>query len=76
MLNWLPPRRCLCRHVASAHQHWRPGSDCAACECPGWAPGLRGWLRYRRALARLSGSGGYRVSGSAYRTMQEQARRG
>lgn len=29
---------CVCGHVQDAHEHYRPGSDCALCDCP----------RYRR----------------------------
>jgi hypothetical protein len=30
--------RCSCRHGRDAHRHYRPGSDCALCECPRWSP--------------------------------------
>lgn len=30
---------CVCGHVQDAHEHYRPGSDCALCDCP----------RFRRA---------------------------
>jgi hypothetical protein len=29
---------CRCHHGRDAHRHYRPGSDCAACTCPRWAP--------------------------------------
>jgi hypothetical protein len=29
---------CVCGHAQAAHEHYRPGSDCALCDCP----------RYRR----------------------------
>jgi len=29
---------CSCRHSRDAHRHYRPGSDCALCECPRWSP--------------------------------------
>lgn len=29
---------CVCGHAQDAHEHYRPGSDCALCDCP----------RYRR----------------------------
>ncbi|QQD75151.1 hypothetical protein I8920_09775 [Curtobacterium sp. YC1] len=25
---------CVCGHVQDAHEHYRPGSDCALCDCP------------------------------------------
>jgi hypothetical protein len=28
---------CNCRHSRDAHRHYRPGSDCAHCECPRWS---------------------------------------
>lgn len=27
------PSQCRCGHVADAHEHYRPGSDCGACAC-------------------------------------------
>jgi hypothetical protein len=30
--------RCGCRHTRDAHRHYRPGSDCAFCDCPRWSP--------------------------------------
>ena len=42
--------RCGCRHGRDAHRHYRPGSDCALCECPRWAPWNPAlWLARRRA---------------------------
>lgn len=26
--------RCACGHVRGGHEHLRPGTDCAFCECP------------------------------------------
>ena len=31
-------RLCGCHHGHDAHRHYRPGSDCALCECPRWSP--------------------------------------
>jgi len=28
---------CSCRHSRDAHRHYRPGSDCAFCDCPRWS---------------------------------------
>jgi len=25
---------CACGHPQEAHEHYRPGSDCALCDCP------------------------------------------
>ena len=25
---------CVCGHQHEAHEHYRPGSDCAFCDCP------------------------------------------
>ncbi|GGK86271.1 hypothetical protein JOE58_001239 [Curtobacterium luteum] len=25
---------CVCGHVRDAHEHYRPGTDCALCDCP------------------------------------------
>ena len=25
---------CVCGHVQDAHEHYRPGTDCALCDCP------------------------------------------
>lgn len=25
---------CVCGHQQAAHEHYRPGSDCALCDCP------------------------------------------
>lgn len=33
------PATCVCGHAQAAHEHYRPGSDCALCDCP----------KYRRA---------------------------
>jgi hypothetical protein len=36
-----------CRHSRDAHRHYRPGSDCALCECPRWSPwNLVPWLAH------------------------------
>ncbi|MBF4594166.1 MULTISPECIES: hypothetical protein [Curtobacterium] len=24
---------CVCGHVQDAHEHYRPGTDCALCDC-------------------------------------------
>ena len=32
------PFLCSCRHSRDAHLHYRPGSDCALCECPRSSP--------------------------------------
>jgi hypothetical protein len=32
------PPHCGCRHSHDAHRRYRPGSDCALCECPRWTP--------------------------------------
>jgi|GEM_PF-1800033 len=24
---------CVCGHVQEAHEHYRPGTDCALCDC-------------------------------------------
>lgn len=34
---------CRCGHARDAHQHYRPGADCALCDCGA----------FRLALARL-----------------------
>jgi hypothetical protein len=42
----IPLRRrllCRCGHDRDAHRHYRPGSDCALCECRRWCP--RRWRR-------------------------------
>jgi hypothetical protein len=44
---------CSCHHDRDAHRHYRPGSDCALCECRRWSP----WNpvpRLVRRWARLS----------------------
>jgi hypothetical protein len=30
--------RCNCHHRRDAHRHYRPGSECAVCNCPQWSP--------------------------------------
>jgi len=30
---------CRCGHDKKAHEHYRPGSDCALCNCPRYRPG-------------------------------------
>lgn len=25
---------CVCGHEQDAHEHYRPGTDCALCDCP------------------------------------------
>jgi hypothetical protein len=45
---------CSCRHSRDAHRHYRPGSDCALCECPR----LASWnlvSRLRRRTAKVRG---------------------
>jgi hypothetical protein len=32
------PLLCSCSHSRDAHRHYRPGSDCALCDCPRWSP--------------------------------------
>jgi hypothetical protein len=29
-------RVCACGHDRAAHAHYRPGSDCAVCDCSRW----------------------------------------
>jgi hypothetical protein len=44
---------CLCGHASPAHEHWRPGSECAVCgpvSCPAFR---RRGGRVRRYLRRL-----------------------
>lgn len=31
---------CACGHDHTAHGHYRSGSECALCGCPGWRPVL------------------------------------
>lgn len=41
-------RVCRCGHERTLHEHWRRGTDCAACgplDCPTFR---RAWLRRRR----------------------------
>jgi len=38
-----PARVCACGHDKAAHTHYRPGQDCALCDCARW----------RRAVLRL-----------------------
>ena len=26
--------KCVCGHPREAHEHYRPGTDCALCDCP------------------------------------------
>jgi hypothetical protein len=33
---------CRCGHRREAHQHYRPGSDCASCACRRFLPRLLG----------------------------------
>jgi len=30
----LDPSTCVCGHGEDAHEHYRPGTDCALCDCP------------------------------------------
>lgn len=49
-----PVARCTCGHPRGAHEHYRRGCECSACDCPRY----RRWpelLRELRALARLGG---------------------
>jgi hypothetical protein len=32
--------RCRCGHEMTAHQHYRPGTDCALCDCSNWLMSL------------------------------------
>jgi hypothetical protein len=53
-LRWLaagdkPPCH-RCGHPCTAHQHYRPGTDCGRCPCPAYKPG--DWDQaYKRELA-------------------------
>lgn len=29
---------CVCAHGQDAHEHYRPGTDCALCDCPRYRP--------------------------------------
>ncbi|MGN8050887.1 hypothetical protein ACTJKO_14485 [Curtobacterium sp. 22159] len=29
-----PPVCAVCGHAQDAHEHYRPGTDCALCDCP------------------------------------------
>jgi hypothetical protein len=44
---------CQCGHERQAHRHYRRGSECGLCECPGWSPPSR----FRRLLRRSRGGG-------------------
>lgn len=39
---WIAPRLthpdCTCGHHDTTHQHYRPGSDCALCDCNRYQP--------------------------------------
>ena len=35
---------CVCGHGKTAHKHYRKGTDCALCDCPGYRRGLLGRL--------------------------------
>jgi hypothetical protein len=51
------PLLCSCRHSRDAHRHYRPGSDCAVCECPRlspWNPAPRHRRPGSKAGGRLS----------------------
>ena len=34
MTNSARPLPCHCGHGRSVHEHYRPGTDCALCDCP------------------------------------------
>lgn len=52
---------CRCGHDRESHQHYRPGSDCALCECQRWSPPT--WLsRLLGRLGRLRAAVRFRVS--------------
>ncbi len=36
---------CRCGHDGDAHDHYRRGTDCALCDCPGWRRAWLWWLR-------------------------------
>lgn len=36
---------CTCGHARQAHEHYRPGSDCAFCDCPRFSRRRRAWFR-------------------------------
>jgi hypothetical protein len=36
-----PRRVCTCGHIADAHEHWRPGTDCGLCTCNRYRRGAR-----------------------------------
>jgi hypothetical protein len=45
---------CSCRHSRDAHRHYRPGRDCALCECPRWSLwNPLGRVRLARGLRQL-----------------------
>ena len=48
------PRMCVCGHGVTAHEHYRPGSECVSC-APGACPQFRAdfWWRHLYAV-RLS----------------------
>jgi hypothetical protein len=53
------PVVCRCGHDHEAHEHYRPGTDCALCECKRWNPPHPLWRRLRpgpRKPAALSGA--------------------
>jgi hypothetical protein len=41
-------RTCTCGHSKQAHQHYRPGTDCAMCSCPRYTGPLSRLLPWRR----------------------------
>ncbi|MFC0548836.1 hypothetical protein [Kutzneria chonburiensis] len=46
---------CVCGHAAAAHEHYRPGSDCALCDCPRFRDPEQPtswWARLRKLLSR------------------------
>ena len=42
MRFWRRPVACRCGHDRFAHEHYRPGLDCALCPCPRWRRVLAG----------------------------------
>jgi hypothetical protein len=49
-----PARVCVCGHGRAAHTHYRPGSDCALCNCDRYRFAVLGWFtRSRAVLAHL-----------------------
>lgn len=55
-----PLATCRCGHPADAHDHYRPGTDCSACDCPEFRTAAR--LRDRFARLFRSPENPHRVS--------------